>query len=95
MGLPSLPGWLQSIPQLDAYRRDDNGLPIIGNFQAAPSVAKLGELHARLSRTWNIAQAFTMIASLLNVLVILDAVSGPAERSYARPEESHREPKAA
>jgi hypothetical protein len=84
MGLPSLPAILQSLPQLDGMRNADQGLPIIGHFQSAPSRAELDELNARLSRTWSIAQLYTMIASLLNILVILDAVGGPAERSYAR-----------
>jgi Family of unknown function (DUF6677) len=88
MGLPSLPALLQSLPALDSLRREDGGLPIIGHFQATPSRAKLDELHARLSHSWSIAQVFTMIASLLNILVILDAQGGPAEKYYAREEES-------
>jgi TM2 domain-containing membrane protein YozV len=86
MAGPSLPSLLQSLPALDSVRRQDRGLPLIGHFQATPSRAKLDELHARLSRSWSIAQVFTMIASLLNILVILDAQGGPAERLYARSE---------
>lgn len=76
MGLPSAPSILQS------FRKDDGGLPVLGQFQATPSKAELEELNARLSRTWSIAAIYTMIASLLNILVILDAQGGPAE--YAR-----------
>jgi hypothetical protein len=90
MGLPSLPALLQSLPALDSVRHEDRGLPIIGNFEATPSRATLDELHARLSHSWSVAQVFTMIASLLNILVILDAQGGPAERYYSRAEESQR-----
>src|SRR5262245_10871424 len=95
MGLPSLPALLQSLPVLDSLRREDHGLPIIGNFEAPPSRAKLDELHARLSRSWSIAEVFTMIASLLNILVIMDAQGGPAERYSMRTEEMEQELKPA
>ena len=82
VGLPSLPSYLQS------FRKDGEGLPLIGQFQAAPSDAELQELSARLNRTWDIAKIYTMVATLLNVLVILDARYGPAEPSIR----SHGEP---
>jgi len=76
MGLPSLPSLLQS------FRKEGEGLPVLGRLQATPTRAELDELHARLGKTWTIAQVFTMIASLLNILVILDARDGPAELFY-------------
>jgi hypothetical protein len=91
MGLPSLPAVLQSLPSLDGLRREDRGLPVIGHLQSTPSRAELDELNARLSRSWSIAQVFTMIASLLNILVILDAQGGPAELYYRRVREAEPE----
>jgi len=76
MGIPSMPAIVHS------FRDDGSELPVIGRLQATPSKAELDELNARLSRTWTIAQIFTVIASLLNVLVILDAQGGPAELAY-------------
>jgi len=73
MGLPSAAAIVQS------FRPADARLPVLGDFQAAPSKAELQELNARLNRTWHIAQIYTLIASLLNILVILDARGGPAE----------------
>jgi len=73
MGLPVLPAYLQSM------RPEGAGLPIIGKFQAAPTKAELAELNARLNTRWEVAKLYTMIACLLNVLVILDAYHGPAE----------------
>ena len=95
MGLPSLPSILQSLSSLDRFRKEGGGLPVIGQLQTAPSKAELDELHARLSHTWGIAQVFTMIASLLNILVILDAQGGPAEQLPARAGRSEQEPAAA
>ena len=89
MGLPALPSILQS------FRKDGEGLPVIGGFQATPSKAELDELNARLSRTWDIAKIYTMIAGLLNILVILDAQSGPAEHIPARARDPKQEPAAA
>jgi len=73
MGLPVLPAYLQS------FRPEGAGLPIIGSFEAAPSKAELAELNARLNQRWELAKLYTMIACLLNILVILDAYAGPAE----------------
>ena len=73
MGFASVPAFLQSL-------RDD-GLPLLGKFQAAPSRAELNELNARLNGIWEIAKLYTLIACLLNVLVILDAYGGPAEHA--------------
>ena len=91
-GLPSLPSILQSLPALDRFRNNDGGLPVIGHFQSTPSKAELDELNARLSRTWGIAAIYTMIASLLNILVILDAQGGPAEYARAAGREPSQEP---
>ena len=88
MGLPCMPAMLQSF-------RDGKGLPLLGQFEAAPTKGELEELNARLSRTWEIAKIYTMIACLLNVLVILDAYGGPAELAHARTAELRQESVAA
>jgi hypothetical protein len=75
MGLPPLPALLQS------FRPEGAGLPLLGKFQAAPSRAELQELHARLNRRWHIAEVYTWIACLLNIMAILDAYGGAAHRS--------------
>lgn len=75
MGLPTVASYLQS------FQPEGKGLPLLGHFQAAPSSGDLNELNARLNTQWDIAKVYTMIACLLNVLVILDAFAGPAEPS--------------
>lgn len=52
-----------------------------------PEPEKLQDLHGRLGKFYDLAIAFTMIAGLLNVLAIWDAVEGPA---YGIGDEPHR-----
>ena len=47
-------------------------------FEAPPDEDYLLELHRQLGKFHELAMTFTMIAGLLNILVILDAVEGPA-----------------
>ena len=47
-------------------------------FQAPRDNAELDRLHGELGRTFDMASVFTWIAGLLNLLVIWDAVDGPA-----------------
>ncbi len=63
---------------------EDGPLPLLGKFCYPPTKAELAELNARLNQRWEIAVLYTMVAGLLNALVILDAVGGPAAWYYAR-----------
>lgn len=47
-------------------------------FQAAPGDIEMDDLHRELGKKIDIALVYTMIAGLLNVLAIYDAVAGPA-----------------
>ncbi len=47
-------------------------------FETPPDEEYLLELHRQLGKFHEVAMTFTMIAGLLNILVILDAVEGPA-----------------
>ncbi len=47
-------------------------------FQAPRDNAELDRLHGELSRTFDLASVFTWIAGLLNLMVIWDALDGPA-----------------
>lgn len=47
-------------------------------YAAPPDADKMQDLHGRLGKFYDLAVAFTMIAGLLNVLAIWDAVEGPA-----------------
>jgi hypothetical protein len=47
-------------------------------YCAPPDAATIQDLHGRLGKFYDLAIAFTMIAGLLNVLAIWDAIEGPA-----------------
>lgn len=47
-------------------------------FEAPPDDEYFLDLHRNLGKFYELAMTFTMIAGLLNILVILDAVEGPA-----------------
>jgi hypothetical protein len=47
-------------------------------YAAPPDAEKLQDLHGRLGKFYDLAIALTMIAGLLNVLAVWDAVDGPA-----------------
>lgn len=47
-------------------------------YAAPPDAEKLQDLHGRLGKFYDLAIALTMIAGLLNVLAVWDAIDGPA-----------------
>lgn len=72
IGLPAMPAAYQ------AYRVR-SGLPVVMNGYMAPptSLADLSEWNAQSSSGFDMGTLYTMIAGLLNVLVIFDAWGGP------------------
>lgn len=87
VGLPALPALVQAHRFRDpehvqgVVRRRLDGEATLGDwFMAPPIVAagELDELHKRLHRYFELGTIFTMVAGLLNILVIFDAYSGPA-----------------
>jgi TM2 domain-containing membrane protein YozV len=51
---------------------------LLDRFEAPPDDQYYLDLHGKLGKFHELAMTFTMIAGLLNILVILDAVEGPA-----------------
>jgi hypothetical protein len=86
-GLPALPAIIQ------AYRTGRQQQPWFGGFMAPPALPdevwrggdrmaqehpdELAALHYRLNRRFDLGTLYTMVAGLLNVLVIYDAWGGP------------------
>jgi hypothetical protein len=56
----------------------EHGDPILGNFQRAPDESLLNNLQREGDKNWDLAWVYTVIAGVLNVLVIYDAFAGPA-----------------
>jgi hypothetical protein len=58
---------------------DENQVgPLLGNYQRTPNWERLNELQRNGSKIWDLAWVYTVIAGVLNVLVIYDAFAGPA-----------------
>lgn len=79
VGLPALPALVQ------AQRVRSGKAPLFGGRMAPPHLPddlnrtdELAEWHRTLYRYFELGTVYTMIAGLLNVLVIFDALDGPA-----------------
>lgn len=80
VGLPAMPALVQAI------RVERNKEPLFWGFMAPPTTRtaddgmgdELDALHRRLGRYHEVGSIYTVIAGLLNVLVIYDAWKGPA-----------------
>ena len=72
IGLPALPAAYQ------AYRISNGQLPALNDFMAPPAtLGELSEWNAETSSGFDMGTLYTMIAGLLNILVIFDAWGGP------------------
>jgi hypothetical protein len=66
--------------------------PLFGTFMQAPNESKLNELQRNGNKRWDLGWVYTVIAGVLNLLVIYDALAGPLFRDGpAKPEEHEPE----
>jgi hypothetical protein len=65
------------------------GEPPLWGWMRAPSLERINELQRDGDKTWDLGWVYTVIAGVLNVLVIYDALAGPAfrEGKSATPQE--------
>ncbi len=59
-------------------RRQEHGDPLLGSFERTPSEAALNAVHTSGDKLLELAWVFTVVAGVLNVMVIYDALAGPA-----------------
>ncbi|QGJ71152.1 Hypothetical protein PBC10988_28550 [Planctomycetales bacterium 10988] len=87
-GLAAVPAMIQS------NRIKNRQPPLLNNFMAPPyeSPKALDDLHLNLGRYWELGRIYTMIAGLLNILVIYDACCGPALRKAEETEDESDSP---
>jgi hypothetical protein len=52
--------------------------PYIGTYQRTPPEEKINELQTAGDKTWDLGWIYTVIAGVLNIMVIYDAIAGPA-----------------
>lgn len=56
------------------------GLPVIGRYMMTPTEEELNLLQRDGDKRWDLGWVYTLIAGVLNLLVIYDAFAGPAIR---------------
>lgn len=64
--------------------------PVIGRLMQAPSEAELNALQRDGDKRWDLAWVYTVVAGVLNLLVIYDALAGPAVRDEDMPKPEGR-----
>jgi hypothetical protein len=68
-----------AIYQWSKYDEDEDcpADPILGKYQRTPPETELNLLQNRSDRAWDLGWVYTVIAGLLNIMVIYDAFAGP------------------
>jgi hypothetical protein len=64
-------------PAIVQYNSQDPPL-LLGQFQRTPPESELNELQTNGDKTWDLGWVYTVIAGVLNIMVIYDALTGPA-----------------
>jgi hypothetical protein len=68
-----------AIWQYAHYDRNKQTGPMLGNYQRMPPDERfLNDLQRNSDKRWDLAWVYTVIAGVLNILVIYDAFAGPA-----------------
>lgn len=82
MGVASWP----AIVQYRTYTPANAGpAPVIGTYQRTPPEEELNKLQRDGNKRWDLGWVFTVIAGVLNLLVIYDAFAGPMFRDPPKP----------
>jgi hypothetical protein len=71
--------------QYAVYDDRDAEHPPLHGWMRAPSIEKVNELQRDGDKTWDLGWVYTVIAGVLNVLVVYDALAGPAFREGKGP----------
>lgn len=73
-------------------RRPSRGHPLLGRYMRPSSEHSLNQLISTTDTTWDLGWVFTIIAGVLNVLVIYDALAGPLVREDQNPDGTPKTP---
>jgi hypothetical protein len=65
-----------AIVQYAYFDRTKDAGPVFGKFQREPKEDELNEIQRRGSKRWDLGWVYTVIAGVLNLLVIYDAFAG-------------------
>jgi len=69
-----------AVYQYVVYDPHDDASPPLHGCMRAPSMDEINRLQRDGDKTWDLGWVYTVIAGVLNVLVIYDALAGPAFR---------------
>jgi hypothetical protein len=86
IGVAAWPAVLQYAASGD--NPDDPGkpLPVLGTYMRTPPEKELNALQRDGNKRWDLGWVYTLIAGVLNVLVVYDALAGPAVRDEDHPD---------
>ena len=76
IGVAAWPGVYQYL----VFDANKNAGPIFGKFERTPSEKQLNDLQRNGSKRWDLGWVYTVIAGVLNLLVMYDAFAGPMFR---------------
>jgi hypothetical protein len=76
IGIASWP----AVYQYAVYDRTKDAGPIFGKFERTPDEKELNDLQRSGNKRWDLGWVYTVIAGVLNLLVIYDALAGPMFR---------------
>lgn len=80
-----------SVVQYVNFDRTKNAGPVFGKFQRTPTEDELNDLQRKASKRWDLGWVYTVIAGVLNLLVIYDAFAGPMFRDPPKESEFEAE----
>ena len=74
-----------AVYQYAVYDETKDEGPIFGKFQRMPKESELNDLQRNGNKRWDLGWVYTVIAGVLNLLVIYDAFAGPMFREPLPP----------
>jgi hypothetical protein len=77
-----------AIVQYIAFDKAKDTGPVFGSYQRCPPEDELNRLQRDADKRWDLGWVFTVIAGMLNLLVIYDALAGPMFRDDDTPAEA-------
>ena len=80
IGIAAWPAIWHYNHQLPAQPRGpiNSSQDFLAKFETAPNEAELNDLQRDSDKRWDLGWVYTVIAGVLNILVIYDALAGPA-----------------
>jgi hypothetical protein len=83
---PALMQYAATRPDPDADPAGPPPTKYLGHYMQAPNEAALNDLQRNGNKLWDLGWVYTVIAGVLNVLVIYDAFAGPVIRDEDEPD---------